>query len=38
MPIVGTGGIGSRIWSGPGITVLGIDCPAVDDAAAAVQP
>jgi acetylornithine deacetylase/succinyl-diaminopimelate desuccinylase-like protein len=37
MPLVGTGGIGSKIWSGPGITVLGIDCPAVDGAAAAVQ-
>ena len=37
MPIVGTGGIGSKIWSGPAITVLGIDCPAVDGAAAAVQ-
>jgi cysteinylglycine-S-conjugate dipeptidase len=37
LPIVGSGGIGSRIWSGPGITVLGIDCPAVDGAAAAVQ-
>jgi cysteinylglycine-S-conjugate dipeptidase len=37
IPIVGTGGIGSKIWSGPGITVLGIDCPAVDGAAASVQ-
>jgi acetylornithine deacetylase/succinyl-diaminopimelate desuccinylase-like protein len=37
LPIVGTGGIGSKIWSGPGITVLGIDCPPVDGAAAAVQ-
>jgi acetylornithine deacetylase/succinyl-diaminopimelate desuccinylase-like protein len=37
LPIVGTGGIGSKIWSGPGITVLGIDCPAVDGAAASVQ-
>ncbi len=37
MPIVGTGGIGSKIWSGPGITVLGIDCPAVDGASASVQ-
>jgi acetylornithine deacetylase/succinyl-diaminopimelate desuccinylase-like protein len=37
LPIVGSGGIGSKIWSGPGITVLGIDCPAVDGAAAAVQ-
>ncbi len=37
MPIVGSDGIGSKIWSGPGITVLGIDCPAVEGAAAAVQ-
>jgi acetylornithine deacetylase/succinyl-diaminopimelate desuccinylase-like protein len=37
MPIVGSGGIGSKIWSGPGITILGIDCPAVEGAAAAVQ-
>ena len=37
MPIVGTGNIGSKIWSGPGITVLGIDCPAVDGAPASVQ-
>jgi cysteinylglycine-S-conjugate dipeptidase len=37
MPIVGTGSIGSKIWSGPGITVLGIDCPAVEAAPAAVQ-
>ena len=37
MPIVGSGGIGSKIWSGPGITILGIDCPSVDGAAAAVQ-
>jgi acetylornithine deacetylase/succinyl-diaminopimelate desuccinylase-like protein len=37
MPIVGSGGIGSKIWSGPGITVLGIDCPPVEGAAAAVQ-
>jgi acetylornithine deacetylase/succinyl-diaminopimelate desuccinylase-like protein len=37
MPIVGTGSIGSRIWTGASITVLGIDAPAVEDAAAAVQ-
>jgi cysteinylglycine-S-conjugate dipeptidase len=37
LPIVGSGGIGSKIWSGPGITVLGIDCPAVDGAPASVQ-
>jgi acetylornithine deacetylase/succinyl-diaminopimelate desuccinylase-like protein len=37
MPIVGTGSIGSRIWTGASITVLGIDAPAVEGAAAAVQ-
>jgi len=37
VPIVGTGGLGSRIWTGAAITVLGIDAPAVDGAAAAVQ-
>ena len=37
MPIVGSGGLGSKIWSGPGITVLGIDCPAVEGAPASVQ-
>ena len=37
MPIVGTGGIGSKIWSGPAVTVLGIDCPPVEAAPASVQ-
>jgi cysteinylglycine-S-conjugate dipeptidase len=37
MPIVGTGSIGSRIWTGPSITVMGIDAPSVEGAAAAVQ-
>jgi cysteinylglycine-S-conjugate dipeptidase len=37
LPIVGTGGIGSKIWMGPGITVLGIDAPSVDGAPASVQ-
>jgi cysteinylglycine-S-conjugate dipeptidase len=37
LPLVGTGSIGSRIWTGPSITVLGIDAPAVEGAAAAVQ-
>jgi acetylornithine deacetylase/succinyl-diaminopimelate desuccinylase-like protein len=37
MPIVGTGSIGSRIWTGASITVLGIDAPAVEGAPAAVQ-
>ena len=25
LPLIGTGGLGSRIWSGPAITVIGID-------------
>ena len=37
LSIVGTGGLGSKIWSGPAITVLGIDAPAVDGAPASVQ-
>ena len=31
------GGIGSKIWSGPGDHGAGIDCPAVDGAPASVQ-
>ena len=27
IPLQGTGGIGSRIWSGPAITVIGFDAP-----------
>jgi acetylornithine deacetylase/succinyl-diaminopimelate desuccinylase-like protein len=38
MPLIGTGGLGSRIWSGPAITVIGIDVPSVDDAVNAVSP
>jgi acetylornithine deacetylase/succinyl-diaminopimelate desuccinylase-like protein len=37
MPLVGTGSIGSRVWTGASITVIGIDAPAVEGAAAAVQ-
>jgi acetylornithine deacetylase/succinyl-diaminopimelate desuccinylase-like protein len=37
MPLIGTGGLGSRIWSGPAITVIGIDVPSVDDAVNAVS-
>jgi cysteinylglycine-S-conjugate dipeptidase len=37
LPLVGTGGLGSRIWSGAAITVLGIDAPAVEEAPASVQ-
>jgi acetylornithine deacetylase/succinyl-diaminopimelate desuccinylase-like protein len=37
-PLIGTGGLGSRVWSGPAITVIGIDAPSVDDAINAVSP
>ncbi|MFF1553597.1 M20/M25/M40 family metallo-hydrolase [Rhodococcus erythropolis] len=36
LPLLGTGGIGERIWSGPAITVTGIDAPPVDGAVNAV--
>jgi acetylornithine deacetylase/succinyl-diaminopimelate desuccinylase-like protein len=38
MPLVGTGGLGERLFTGPAITVTGIDAPSVDEAANAVQP
>ena len=38
MPLIGTGGLGSRVWSGPAITVVGIDAPSVDGAVNAVSP
>jgi acetylornithine deacetylase/succinyl-diaminopimelate desuccinylase-like protein len=38
MPLIGTGGLGSRVWSGPAITVIGIDAPSVDGALNAVSP
>jgi acetylornithine deacetylase/succinyl-diaminopimelate desuccinylase-like protein len=37
-PLIGTGSLGSRVWSGPGITVIGIDVPSVGDAVNAVSP
>lgn len=37
-PLFGTGGLGERLWSGPAITVVGLDAPAVDTAALAVVP
>ncbi len=37
-PLIGTGSLGSRVWSGPAITVIGIDAPSVDGALNAVQP
>lgn len=38
MPLIGTGTLGSRVWSGPGITVIGVDVPSVDGALNAVSP
>ena len=37
-PFFGTGGLGERIWSGPAITVTGIDVLPVDKAVNAVVP
>lgn len=37
LPLVGTGDLGSRVWSGPAITVIGIDIPSVDTALNAVN-
>ena len=37
LPLFGTGTLGERIWSGPAITVTGIDVPSVEKAVAAVQ-
>jgi acetylornithine deacetylase/succinyl-diaminopimelate desuccinylase-like protein len=38
LPLIGTGGLGSRVWSGPAITVTGIDVPTVENAVNAVSP
>ena len=37
-PLMGTGSLGSRVWSGPAITVIGVDVPSVDNALNAVSP
>ena len=37
-PLPGSGGLGERLWSGPAITVVGLDAPPVDTAALAVVP
>lgn len=37
-PLIGTGNLGSRVVSGPAITIVGIDAPTVDGALNAVQP
>ena len=38
VPFIGTGGLGERLWSGPAITVTGIDVLPVDKAVNAVVP
>lgn len=38
LPLVGTGSLGSRLWTGPAITVTGIDALPVDEAVNAVVP
>lgn len=38
MPLIGTRSLGSRLWSGPAITVIGVDAPSVDGALNAVSP
>ena len=38
MPLIGTGTLGERIWTGPAITVIGVDVPSVDNALNAVSP
>jgi acetylornithine deacetylase/succinyl-diaminopimelate desuccinylase-like protein len=37
-PLIGTGSLGSRVWSGPAITVIGVDVPSVDASLNAVSP
>jgi len=37
-PLIGTGDLGSRVWSGPAVTIIGIDAPSVDGAVNAVSP
>jgi acetylornithine deacetylase/succinyl-diaminopimelate desuccinylase-like protein len=38
LPLIGTRTLGSRVWTGPAITVIGIDAPPVDSALNAVSP
>ncbi|MGW0907801.1 M20/M25/M40 family metallo-hydrolase [Streptomyces sp. NPDC002853] len=38
VPLVGSGSLGERLWSGPAITVIGLDAPSVEHAASAVVP
>ncbi|MFK8910385.1 M20/M25/M40 family metallo-hydrolase, partial [Streptomyces sp. YS-3] len=38
VPLIGSGSLGERLWSGPAITVIGLDAPGVEHAASAVVP
>ncbi|MCX3064226.1 M20/M25/M40 family metallo-hydrolase [Streptomyces beihaiensis] len=38
VPLIGSGTLGERLWSGPAITVIGLDAPTVEHAASAVVP
>jgi acetylornithine deacetylase/succinyl-diaminopimelate desuccinylase-like protein len=38
LPLLGGGGLGERLWSGPAITVSGLDAQPVDEALNAVVP
>lgn len=38
VPLLGEGSISDRLWSGPAITVVGLDCPPVEGAVLAVVP
>jgi acetylornithine deacetylase/succinyl-diaminopimelate desuccinylase-like protein len=38
VPLIGSGGLGARQFTGPAITVTGIDAPSVDNAMNAVSP
>jgi acetylornithine deacetylase/succinyl-diaminopimelate desuccinylase-like protein len=38
VPLIGTGTLGARVWSGPAITVIGIDVPSVEKSLNAVSP
>lgn len=38
VPLIGSGSLGERLWSGPAITVIGLDAPSVDHGVSAVVP
>ncbi|NEB81391.1 M20/M25/M40 family metallo-hydrolase [Streptomyces sp. SID14478] len=38
LPLLGSGTLGERLWSGPAVTVIGLDAPTVEHAASAVVP